>query len=181
MGGREQRFQGRDDAMELNSFFLDQLERETSANRKVLERVPEGRNSWKPHERSMEVGYLAALVASMPAWISMMIETEELNLDNPESQGFRSKAQDSTANLLRLAEESKSKAKNALRNANGGDFAKPCKFVMGGKAVSEAPRSQQIADVFTYLAHHRGQLTVYLRLNEPKVPAIYGPSADERF
>ena len=167
--------------MELRAFFLQQLERETAANRKTLERVPQGKNSWKPHERSMEMGYLAALVASMPGWISMMVETDELNLDKPESQRFRAKAQDSTSDLLKLADESKAQAEAALRKTSEDHLAKPWKFVMGGKALNEAPRNQQIADVFTHMAHHRGQLTVYLRLNESKVPAIYGPSADERF
>lgn len=167
--------------MELISFFVQQLERETAANRKVVERVPQGKNSWKPHERSMEMGYLAALVASTPGWIATIIETEELNLDKPESQRFRAKAQDSAADLLRLADDSKAKAEAALSHTNEAHLAKPWKFVMGGKAVSEAPRNQQIADAFTHMAHHRGQLTVYLRLNEAKVPAIYGPSADERF
>jgi len=167
--------------MDLNTFFLQQLEREAAANRKVLERVPQGKNSWKPHDRSMEMGYLAAMVASMPRWISTMIESDELNLDKPESQRLRPQPQESAANLLKLADESKAAAATALRNTNEGHLAKPWKFVMGGKALNEAPRSQQIADVFTHMAHHRGQLTVYLRLNEAKVPAIYGPSADERF
>ncbi len=168
-------------AMELKTFFLEQLGRETAANRKVLARVPQGKNSWKPHERSMEMGYLAALVASMPGWISMMIETDELNLDKPESQRFRASAQDSTADLLKLADESRSQAEVALRDTNEDKLAKSWRFVMGGKTLSEAPRRHQIADVFTHMAHHRGQLTVYLRLNDAKVPAIYGPSADERF
>lgn len=167
--------------MELKTFFLQQLDRETAASRKALERVPEGKNSWKPHERSMEMGYLAALVASMPRWIAMMIDTEELNLDKPESQNFRPKPQDSTAALLKLADESKSTAEAALKNTTEMHLAATWKFVMGAKALNEAPRYQQIADVFTHMAHHRGQLTVYLRLNEAKVPAIYGPSADERF
>ena len=167
--------------MELKDLFLDQLKRETAANRKALERVPSGKNSWKPHERSMELGYLAALVACMPAWISMMIETDELNLDEPESQRLRPQPQDSTAGLLRLSDDSKAAAEAALKKIDETHLAKTWKFVMGGKAVTEAPRSQQIADVFTHMAHHRGQLTVYLRLNEAKVPAIYGPSADERY
>jgi uncharacterized damage-inducible protein DinB len=167
--------------MELKTFFLEQLEREATANRKALERVPQGKNSWKPHERSMEMGYLAAVVASMPAWISMMIETDELNLDKPEVERFRAKAQDSTADLLKLADESKAHAETALQGTTEGNFARPWRLIMGGKTLSEAPRGQQIADVFTHMAHHRGQLTVYLRLNDVKVPAIYGPSADERF
>jgi uncharacterized damage-inducible protein DinB len=168
-------------AMELKTFFLQQLEREAATNRKVLERVPQGKNSWKPHERSMEMGYLASLVASMPAWILMMIESNELNLDKPESTRFRARAQESTADLLKLSDQSKAQAEKALKDTNEGHLEKPWKFVMGGKAVSEAPRSQQIADVFTHMAHHRGQLSVYLRLNEAKVPSIYGPSEDERF
>jgi uncharacterized damage-inducible protein DinB len=167
--------------LDLKAFFRQQLERETAANRKVLERVPQGKNSWKSHERSMEMGYLAALVASMPGWISMMIETDELNLDKPESQRFRAKAQDSTAGLLKLADHSKAQAEATLTHINEAHLEKSWKFVTGGKAISEAPRIQHIADVFTHMAHHRGQLTVYLRLNEAKVPAIYGPSADERF
>ena len=167
--------------MDLKTFFLQQLERESAANRKVLERVPEGKNSWKPHERSMELGYLAALVASMPGWIALMIETDELNLDKPESQRLRAKPQDSSADLLKLADQSKAQAETALKNTTEAHLATPWKFVMGGRALNEAPRNQQIADVFTHMAHHRGQLTVYLRLNEAKVPAIYGPSADERF
>lgn len=135
--------------MEPSGFFLQLLEREAAANRRVLERVPEGRNSWKPHERSMEMGYLAALVASMPRWIAMMIETDELNLDKPEAQRFRPRAQDSTADLLKLSDGSKAAAESALRNTNEGHLAKPWKFVMGGKSIKEAPRSQQIAYKFT--------------------------------
>ena len=167
--------------MELNSFFQQHLEREAAANRKVLERVPEGKNSWKPHERSMEMGYLAALVASMPRWIAMMIETEEFNLDKPGTKHFRAEAQNSTADLLKMAEGSKAAAVSALQKTNEAHLAGTWRFVMGGKTVNEGPRSQQIADAFSHMAHHRGQLTVYLRLNDAKVPAIYGPSADERF
>src|SRR5580693_9045638 len=112
-------------AMELKTFFLQQLEREAATNRKVLERVPQGKNSWKPHERSMEMGYLAALVASMPAWILMMIESNELNLDKPESTRFRARAQESTAELLKLSDQSKAQAERALKDTNEGHLGKP--------------------------------------------------------
>jgi len=79
--------------MEMKKFFTDQLEREVAASSKVLETVPEGRNDWKPHERSMPMGYLAALVAQMPAWIANMLTTAELNLDNKAASGnFQAKA-----------------------------------------------------------------------------------------
>ncbi|MHB2009842.1 MAG: hypothetical protein ACYCOX_17605 [Acidobacteriaceae bacterium] len=74
--------------MELKEILLAQLEREAAASRKVVEQVPEGKNDWKPHEKSMPLGYLAALVATMPGWVSFMIERDELNLDDPSSEGL---------------------------------------------------------------------------------------------
>jgi hypothetical protein len=116
--------------MKMNEFFLGQLERQAAPTRRALERVPEGRNDWRPHPKSMPMGYLAALVASMPA-------TDE--------------------HLLR-----------------------PWRMLVTGRVVSEQIRHVAISDsVFSHWAHHRGQLTVYLRLNDVAVPAIYGPSADE--
>jgi uncharacterized damage-inducible protein DinB len=167
--------------MEITRFFLDQLDREVALNRKVLPEVPEGRNSWKPHERSMELGYLAALVAQMPAWIAVMITTEELNLgDKASSAQFQTKGSDSKEALLKLCEDSYQKARKTLSETTEEHLNGPWAFTLNGKALSSGPRHQQIADAFNHLAHHRGQLTVYLRLNEAKVPAIYGPSADER-
>jgi uncharacterized damage-inducible protein DinB len=166
--------------MEMKKFFTDQLEREVAASSKVLERVPEGRNNWKPHERSMPMGYLAALVAQMPAWIAMMLTTKELNLDDKAASGnFQAKASESSEALLRLADDSAEKAKSALSDATEDHFNVMWSFKMHGKTLNSGPRHQQIADAFTHLAHHRGQLTVYLRLNEIPVPAIFGPSADE--
>ena len=73
--------------MELKELFLAQLEREAEASRKVVARVPEGRNDWKPHEKSMAMGYLAALVATMPGWVAVMVERDELNLDDARTKG----------------------------------------------------------------------------------------------
>jgi uncharacterized damage-inducible protein DinB len=166
--------------MEMTKFFTDQLEREVAASCKVLERVPEGRNDWKPHERSMPMGYLAALVAQMPAWIAMMLTTTELDFDDPAAKGkFQSKASESSRALLKLADDSAEKAKTALAHATENDYNVTWSFKMQGKSLMSGTRHQQIADTFTHLAHHRGQLTVYLRLNEIPVPAIFGPSADE--
>jgi uncharacterized damage-inducible protein DinB len=166
--------------MEMAKFFTDQLEREVAASLKVLKRVPEGRNDWKPHERSMPIGYLSALVAQMPAWIAMMLTTTELNLDDKAANGnFQAKASASSEALLKLADDSREKAKSALSDATEDDFNVVWSFKMYGKTLNSGPRHQQIADAFTHLAHHRGQLTVYLRLNGIPVPAIFGPSADE--
>jgi uncharacterized damage-inducible protein DinB len=168
--------------MKLTELFLDQLEKEAGSIRRTLERVPEGRNDWKPHEKSMELGYLAALVATMPAWIDLMIHTDELDLRAPDAGRFRPQPASSTAELIGKLDEALAKGRRALESTNDEHLMKPWRFMMDGQALTEQPRYVMIRDsVFSHLAHHRGQLTVYLRLNQAAVPAIYGPSADERF
>jgi hypothetical protein len=139
--------------MQMTKFFLNQLEREVAASRKVLERVPEGRNDWKPHERSMPMGYLAALVAQMPAWIAMMLSTEELNLGEKTATGnFQAKASESSEALLKLADSSADKARTALSDATEEMLEVIWSFKMHGKTLNTGPRHQQIADTFTHLA-----------------------------
>ena len=167
--------------MELKKYFLEQLENEVAANRKAIERVPEGQNAWKPHPKSMELGYLTALVATMPGWIAMMIEKDELDLGAPANEGFRTKAAENRKELLKLLDEGAEKARKALQNTTEEHLMKPWRLVMRGQTMSQGPRYSQIANgVLSHLAHHRGQLTVYLRLNQASVPALYGPSADEQ-
>lgn len=168
--------------MDLKSYLLAQLESEAAITRKAISRVPEGRNDFKPHEKSMPLGYLAALVASMLGWITLMIERDELNLDDHASQGFRPKAAEKNADLLAMVETAVASARRSLESTTNEHLLTPWAFKMSGRAVSEDPRYLMIANsVFSHLAHHRGQLTVYLRLNEAAVPAMYGPSADEQF
>src|ERR1700730_1897383 len=100
--------------MELKSFFLRLLEQEAAMNRKVLERVPEDRNDWKPHQKSMALGYLAALVASMPGWVAFMVEGDPLDFEDPSTEQFRTKPVDTRAELLQLLEENAGKARRAL-------------------------------------------------------------------
>jgi uncharacterized damage-inducible protein DinB len=167
--------------MELKELYLAQLNREAEATRKTIERVPEGRNDWKPHERSMPLGYLAALVAAMPGWVTFMIEKDELNLDDPANEEFRTKPVATKVELLKLLDDGVIKSRKALEQTTEEHLMKPWRFIAGGKVWSNEPRHQMLTDsVFAHLAHHRGQLTVYLRLNDASVPAIYGPSADEQ-
>jgi uncharacterized damage-inducible protein DinB len=163
--------------MGLKEFFLWQLEHEAATSRKVIERVPEGRNSWKPHKRSMELGYLAALVASMPGWVEFMVNRRELDLSDPENEVLKTKAE-----LCQMLAEGLAKSRRALEDTTEEHLTKMWRFRMNNQVVSEGPRYAMISDgAMTHLAHHRGQLTVYLRLLEEKVPAIFGPSADEAF
>jgi uncharacterized damage-inducible protein DinB len=164
--------------MKLAEHFLGQLERETSGTRRVLERVPEGRNDWKPHPKSMPLGYLAALVARMPSWVAMMVDVDEYVL---EPQGkFYPKVVNSNSELLKMFDDSVAESREALSKTNDEHLLTPWRLIVGGHVVSEQPRYSAISDaVFSHLSHHRGQLTVYLRLNEVPVPAIFGPTADE--
>jgi len=166
--------------MKLTEYFLAQLERETAGTRKALERVPEGKNNWKPHEKSMELGYLAALVAKMPAWIAMLVQQEEFDFARRSESSFAHKPQLTRADLLRLLDESIAQARSALQQTSDEHLMTRFRFRVGEHVVSEDPRHVMIQDsVFNHLSHHRGQLTVYLRLAGASVPAIYGPSADE--
>jgi uncharacterized damage-inducible protein DinB len=166
--------------MELKEFFLKQLEQETNLTRKVIERVPEGRNDWKPHPKSMALGYLAALVAAMPGWVAFMIEGEELNFEDPSSDKFRTRAVETRSELTHLLDDGFANAKRALEGTDEKHLNDRWQLVSGNRVLAEGPRYVMISDaVFSHLAHHRGQLTVYLRLNDAAVPALYGPSADE--
>jgi uncharacterized damage-inducible protein DinB len=169
-----------EDRMKLTDFFLAQLDREVASSRLALQRVPEGHNDWKPHEKSMPLGYLAALVATMPGWITSMVKQDELDLKSPGAAKFKPLEWRSRQELLRALDETHAEAREALQETNDEHLLTTWRFTIGEHVVSENPRHVMIADaVFSHLAHHRGQLTVYLRLNEASVPALYGPSADE--
>jgi uncharacterized damage-inducible protein DinB len=171
-----------DSIMKMTEYFLAQLDREAALTRKAIERVPEGQNNFKPHEKSMELGYLAALVAGMLGWIALMVERDEFDLTDPSSEGFRTKALGSKRELLASLEKADSSARRALESTTDAHLLTDWAFKAGGEFAQKLPRHQMITDaVFSHLAHHRGQLTVYLRLNASAVPALYGPSADERF
>jgi uncharacterized damage-inducible protein DinB len=166
--------------MKLTEFFLAQLEREVSSSRLALQRLPEGHNDWKPHSKSMPLGYLASLVATMPAWIVSMVKQDELDLKSPEAAKFKPMEWQKREELLTALDRAAAEAREALQAATDEHLLTTWRFKVGDHIVSESPRHIMIADsVYSHLAHHRGQLTVYLRLNEASVPALYGPSADE--
>jgi uncharacterized damage-inducible protein DinB len=165
--------------MELKKLFLEQLEREGKASRKVIERVPEGQNSWKPHTRSMELGTLATLTANMPGWVGLIIRTEELDLADPNRP--RPKPLETREELLAALDKALADSRKALNETTEEHLMKNWRLRMGDTVMSDQPRYAAIFDgAITHLAHHRGQLTVYLRLKDASVPAIYGPSADEQ-
>ena len=165
--------------MKLTELFLTELEREADYTRRALAQVPDGKTEWKPHPKSMTLGYLAMLVATIPSWIEMTISLDELDLQPPGGQ--RKPEIFNTSNeLLAALEKHVTSARKALSETTDEHLMTPWKLLVARRVVSEQPRHVVIRDaVFNHLAHHRGQLTVYLRLNDAKVPSIYGPSADE--
>ena len=165
--------------MKLTEMFLDQLESEGRKTRRALENAPEGRDDWKPHEKSMGMGRLVALVAGMPGWVAMVIEGNELDLNPPGGSNYKPNPTHTRAERLKVLDENLAKARAALKATTEEHLMKPWRLLVAGKVVSEDPRHVVLRDTFMHLAHHRGQLTVYERLNNAPVPAIYGPSADE--
>lgn len=161
--------------MKLTEFFLEELEQEAVATRRVLEQTPGGNYDWKPHEKSMKLGYLAQLVAELPSWSVFIIKQDDFELTSHKQVPV-----DTSQELIKVLDEGVAKAREALTNTTDEHLMKNWRMLVGGKVVSDQPRYQALRyAVFNHWAHHRGQLTVYLRLKDAKVPSIYGPSADE--
>ncbi len=163
----------------IAELLLAELEREAVGTRRTLERVPDGKNDWKPHEKSMPLGYLAGLVATMPGWAAAMIDQDELDVTSAGENQTRTWS--SNAELLQAFDQALERARKALAAATDEHLMTTWRLLAGGHVVSEQPRYVAIRDgAFNHLAHHRGQLTVYLRLNDVPVPSLYGPTADEK-
>ena len=153
---------------------LKELESEAIATRKCLEVIPENLFDWKPHERSMNLGYLSLLVAEIPKWIQVMIEESEI--DFATYQHFQAK---NTSELVKHFDENLAGAKTALQNVSDESLDEPFNLKNNGQIVLTAPKKVHISSLVNHLVHHRGQLTVFMRLKDILVPSIYGPSADD--
>jgi uncharacterized damage-inducible protein DinB len=166
--------------MKLTEFFREQLDREVERSRKALEQVPDGQYQWKPHERSMVFGYLADMVATMPTWVAMEIDRDELDIAPAEGQSTKKAPKETSADLVKALDEAAAEARTALEKTTDEHLETDWKLLARGNVVWQASRKEVIQDTINHWAHHRGQMTVYLRLMGAKVPALYGPSADEQ-
>ena len=166
--------------MKLTDFLRAEMDREVDRSRRALEQAPEGKYDWKPHERSMAFGYLANMVATIPMWISMQISQDELDIAPTDGSKFEQKRLDSSAELVDALDKAAAGAREAFDKTTDEHLMTNWQLKAGGKVVAEAPRHEMIQDSLLHWAHHRGQMTVYLRLLGAKVPAIYGPSADDK-
>jgi len=165
--------------MKLTEFLLPELDREVNRSRWALQEIPEGKYDWKPHEKSMILGYLANMVATMPAWIAMQIKQDELDIAPADGPRMEQKRMDKSAELIGALDKTAADVRSLLQQTSDEHLMTPWRLLARGKVVLESPRYIMIQDTINHWAHHRGQLTVYLRLLGAKVPALYGPSADD--
>jgi uncharacterized damage-inducible protein DinB len=165
--------------MDVIQLFVSELDREVKRSRKVLEQVPENKHDWKPHEKSMQLGYLSELVATMPAWLTMILKDDELDVA-PKDGPQRTITSKTRAEYISALENAAADARAALEETNEQHLNTPWRLLAGGTVVAEAARHEFIRDTINHWAHHRGQMTVYLRLMGATVPALYGPSADDK-
>lgn len=165
--------------MKLTELLLAEFDRELERSRRALEQVPEGKYDWKPHDKSMIFGYLADMVATIPSWIAMAVTRDELDVapvDGPKMERVRNETSDA---LLKALDKAGTDARAALEQTTEEHLMTSWRLLARGQVVIETPRHVMIQDTINHWAHHRGQMTVYLRLLGAKVPALYGPSADD--
>ena len=159
----------------LGKIFWDELEREINATRKCLERIPEKLFSWKPHERSMNMWYLVLIIAEMPDWITQTIKKSEIDFAT-----YKPSQPKTTAELVKQFDDNLVGAKAALQEVTDEKLAELFYLKNNGVTLTSSRKDDSIGSLLNHLVHHRGQLTVYMRLNDILVPSIYGPSADDK-
>lgn len=155
--------------------FLEELDAEIPSTQKCLERIPPELFGWKPHEKSMELGYLTLLVAEIPLWIALIARDPEIDFAT-----FKHIEAKTTQEVIDHFQNNLAQAKQALTEMEEGSMDKPFSLKANGQVIYTSTKKEQISSGLNHWVHHRGQLTVYMRLNDIAVPSIYGPSADDR-
>ncbi|MGC9293281.1 MAG: DinB family protein [Acidobacteriaceae bacterium] len=164
--------------MEIRQMILPEFEDEMQRTRAILERVPEDRPEYKPHEKSMPLGKLAAHTAQLPELALYILETPSLDFS---TSGMKPLVMESRTQLLAAFDALVDKTRKAIASADDAHWQKTWKLSFQGKTIAEQPRFLVYRGLFlNHQVHHRAQLGVYLRLNEVPLPATYGPSADDR-
>ena len=166
--------------MTMTEMFLSELDREAERSRRALELVPAGKGSWKPHEKSMEFRYLASMVATIFSWVTMIVNQDELDIAPPGGSQQKREADASSATLVAALDKAMAGAREALTRTDDAHLETSWRLLAGGRPVLQMSRHLMVRDTINHWVHHRGQMTVYLRLMGAKVPALYGPSADDQ-
>jgi uncharacterized damage-inducible protein DinB len=163
--------------MTISEMLLPEFDQEMANTRKILDCVPEDKFAWKPHEKSMSMGRLASHVAEMPMWAAAIVNQYKLEL-TPGQKPFNAATK---AELMSAIDKNVADARAAIAGASDEHLGKTWSFIYGGHTVFALPRAAVLRNmVMSHLIHHRGQLSVYLRLKEVAIPGMYGPSADDK-
>jgi uncharacterized damage-inducible protein DinB len=164
----------------IREALLVELAMEGAATHKYLERLPEDKLDWKPADTSMTMNRLATHLAEMPSWGVEILTTDEMDINPPGGEPYKPVELGSVSEILELFDANHAKLLAALESTGDEEFGKPWTFKDGGVEVFTEPKLGVLrAMVLSHAIHHRGQLSVYLRLNGVPLPATYGPSADE--
>ncbi len=163
--------------MPLNESLIAELQMEAASTRKMIERVPEKSFGWKPHEKSMTLGRLAYHISENPEWVSVTIDKDEIDFAAKE---YVEKEAKTTAELLKVFDDSLAEAVECLKNASDEKFLGNWTMRNGEQVYFTMPKLAVLRSfVLNHIIHHRGQLSVYLRMLDVPLPQIYGPTADE--
>ena len=163
--------------MELIPMFLKEMEQEAQTTRKMLQRIPDDKYDWRPHEKSMTVRSLATHIANLPTWVTMTLTTDGLDFaTNP----YEEDSINNTAELMSYFETCLADGKSGLTPENEAILTKPWTLRNGEAIYFVAPKHEMIRTTYCQIVHHRAQLGVFLRLLNIPIPGSYGPSADEQ-
>ena len=162
--------------MNQSAVLAPEFIQEMTTTRRLIERVPTDKGQWKPHPKSFALGHLTQLVATMPGWITRTIRETEINLGGESGYSFQN-----TESLLEQFDRHVREAREAITSATDSDFDVPWSLKRGDHVLMTLPRGSAVRQHLNHLIHHRGQLSVYLRLIDVPVPSIYGPTADEKW
>ncbi len=163
--------------MNLIDPVLSELSHEAATTRRLLDRVPQPHLAWKPHEKSMTLGRLATHIAEIPGWVSGIVDKDELDIG---ASGYTPSKIESVAEVLAMFDRNIAAATDTLKRQSNDRLLANWRFKKNGQLMFEMPRLGMIRSfLMNHLIHHRGQLSVYLRLQNVPLPSIYGPTADE--
>jgi uncharacterized damage-inducible protein DinB len=166
--------------MSLSDSLLPEFDQEMASTRKTLERIPDDKFDWKPHEKSTTLGGLATHLGNIPSWAMYTLKQDSLDLAPEGKPAMQLDMAKSREELLATFDDNIKNARAAIAGANDQEFMKPWSLLRTGKTLLTLPKIAVLRGfVLSHMIHHRAQLGVYLRLNDIPVPSIYGPSADE--
>jgi len=166
--------------MKIADALLPEFDQEMAKTRTVLERCPEEKFGWKPHVKSFSMGGLATHITNMCGWAVDTIAKDSFDVAPPGAPPYKENPATSSKELLERFDKNVAAARAAIAGATDDHYMKPWSLLAGGQALFTLPRIAVVRSmILNHCIHHRAQLTVYLRLNDIPVPAIYGPSADE--